>query len=88
MVYKITAHFQQRSNSPAVYVDAWFGQSNGTAYNVMPQCKGDEANLAFCKLGKEWGHETCSHTDDAGIGCTATALGGFRFTSSRCFSLN
>uniref|UniRef100_K1PRQ0 Deleted in malignant brain tumors 1 protein n=1 Tax=Magallana gigas TaxID=29159 RepID=K1PRQ0_MAGGI len=63
------------SSSPTVYVDAWFGQSNGTSLNIEPDCKGSELNLAFCRLKNEWGNQSCSHSDDAGVSCTPTALG-------------
>ncbi|KAK3096265.1 hypothetical protein FSP39_025096 [Pinctada imbricata] len=63
------------STSPAVYVDAWFGQGNGSSNNILPKCTGSEVNIAFCQHGNEWGHETCSHSKDAGIGCTPTPLG-------------
>lgn len=64
-----------RSSSPTVYVDAWFGQANGTSLNIEPDCKGSELDLAFCRLKKEWGNQSCSHSDDAGVSCTTTALG-------------
>lgn len=64
-----------RSSSPTVYVDAWFGQSNGTSLNIEPDCKGSELDLAFCRLKNEWGNQSCSHSDDAGVSCTPTALG-------------
>nr|XP_022333493.1 deleted in malignant brain tumors 1 protein-like [Crassostrea virginica] len=63
------------SSSPTIYKDAWFGQSNGTSLNIEPDCKGSEVDLAFCPLNKEWGNETCSHSDDAGVACYPTALG-------------
>ncbi|XP_061172005.1 deleted in malignant brain tumors 1 protein-like [Saccostrea echinata] len=63
------------STSPSVYVDAWFGQANGTSLDIEPHCTGSESNIAFCKLRKEWGNQSCSHSDDAGVGCTPTAIG-------------
>lgn len=63
------------SSSPTVYMDAWFGQANGTSLNIEPDCKGSELNLAFCRLKNEWGNQSCSHSDDAGVSCTPTALG-------------
>ena len=68
-----------RSSSPTIYKDAWFGQSNGTSLNIDPDCKGSEVDLAFCSLNKEWGNETCSHSDDAGVACYPTALGNSLF---------
>ena len=68
-----------RSSSPTIYNDAWFGQSNGTSLNIEPDCKGSEVDLAFCPLNKEWGNETCSHSDDAGVACYPTALGNSLF---------
>ena len=68
-----------RSSSPTIYKDAWFGQSNGTSLNIEPDCKGSEVDLAFCPLNKEWGNETCSHSDDAGVACYPTALGNSLF---------
>lgn len=64
-----------RSTSPTIFNDAWFGQSNGTSLNIEPDCIGSEVDLAFCPLNKEWGNETCSHRDDAGVACALTALG-------------
>ncbi|XP_048734598.2 deleted in malignant brain tumors 1 protein-like [Ostrea edulis] len=63
------------STSPSVYVDAWFGQSNGTSLDIEPDCTGSEHDLAFCRLNKEWGNQSCSHSDDVGVECTPTAIG-------------
>ncbi|XP_069139920.1 scavenger receptor cysteine-rich domain superfamily protein-like [Argopecten irradians] len=63
------------SSSPTVYRDNWFGSSSGGGNNISPQCKGNEANLVFCPLAKEWGKVTCTTGDIAGVRCIPTPLG-------------
>ncbi|XP_033757248.1 deleted in malignant brain tumors 1 protein-like [Pecten maximus] len=63
------------SSSPTVYLDNWFGSSSGGGNNISPHCRGNEANLVFCPLAKEWGKVTCSTGDIAGVRCNPTPLG-------------
>ncbi|XP_021378643.1 deleted in malignant brain tumors 1 protein-like [Mizuhopecten yessoensis] len=66
------------SSSPTVYENNWFGSSSGGGSNIAPQCRGNEANLAFCPLAKEWGKDTCSTSDIAGVRCNPSPLGYHR----------
>ncbi|XP_060064988.1 deleted in malignant brain tumors 1 protein-like [Ylistrum balloti] len=66
------------SSSPTVYMDNWFGSSSGGGNKISPLCRGNEDNLAFCPLAKEWGKDTCSTGDIAGVRCNPAPMGYHR----------
>ncbi|CAC5370696.1 unnamed protein product [Mytilus coruscus] len=66
------------SNTAVVYRNSWFGQGQGTSFDLKPKCTGKESNILFCNLGNTFGRQTCTHSQDIGVQCTATPLGLFK----------
>ena len=58
------------------YSNAHFGQGNGTIAIENVGCVGTETSLLSCSSSPIFS-TTCSHTDDAGVGCEGKVVEQF-----------
>ncbi|XP_041035645.1 deleted in malignant brain tumors 1 protein-like [Carcharodon carcharias] len=49
--------------------DAFFGEGNGSIWNDINECIGNELRLSDCPVAS-WGHHQCTHKNDAGVICS------------------
>ncbi|XP_078059633.1 scavenger receptor cysteine-rich type 1 protein M130-like [Mustelus asterias] len=48
---------------------AFFGEGNGSIWNDINECIGNEMRLSDCPV-VSWGHHFCTHRNDAGVICS------------------
>ncbi|XP_078420601.1 scavenger receptor cysteine-rich domain-containing protein DMBT1-like [Cetorhinus maximus] len=48
---------------------AFFGEGNGSIWNDLNECVGNELRLSDCPVSS-WGHHQCTHKNDAGVICS------------------
>ncbi|XP_078420600.1 scavenger receptor cysteine-rich domain-containing protein DMBT1-like [Cetorhinus maximus] len=48
---------------------AFFGEGNGSIWNDINECIGNEMRLSDCPVSS-WGHHQCTHKNDAGVICS------------------